>query len=148
MHRVNVSRSALAALLALGVGALAPGIAQARLAARAPGASRAEVHAGVKVYEYCTTTSKCWTAMFLYPKSNEFEVPEASIPGGKITIKKEKGKPKESIFTSVVVEGNQCVITATKTSTGYSSEAAPGKIVCGEAGQTPYIEEGWWAIKV
>jgi hypothetical protein len=138
MERIGILRSVTGAALALCALALAPGVAAARPAV---------VHKGAQLYQYCTHANGCWTAMFVYPKSKEFEVPEASIFGGTITTEK-VDKKKYTLFTSDIESGAQCKLTGLKNSKGYSSEAAPGTVVCKEGSAPPYIEEAWWAVKV
>lgn len=145
MGRRNIVGTLLAGALAVCVLAIAPLAAQARVDART-GARPAVVHKGAKDFQYCTATNGCWTAMFVYSKSKEFEVPEASIFGGTYTTKT-INKKRYTVFTSDVENGAQCTLTGRRNGKGYSSEAEPGTIVCEEGG-TPYIEEAWWAVRV
>jgi hypothetical protein len=148
MDRMKMLQAAGTGVLAACALTVAPAAAQARTGARAGTlrATPALVHKGAKDFQYCTTANGCWSAMFVYSKTKEFEATEASIFGGTYTTEK-IGKKTYTVFTSDVENGAQCKLTGLKNSKGYSSQAAPGKIVCEEGG-TPYIEEAWWAVRV
>lgn len=138
MNRMKLVGSTVLATLALGALMLSPAAAQAKPAV---------VHKGASVYQWCTAANGCWTAMFVYSKTKEFEAPETSIFGGAIT-KKRVEKKSFTVFTSDDESGAQCIMTARKTSTGYGTESEPGTIVCREGTAPPYIEEAWWAVRV
>ncbi len=148
MDRMRTLQVAAVSVFAACALVLVPAAAQARIGARVSTvrATPAVVHKGAKTFQYCTAANGCWTAMFIYTKTKEFEVPEASIFGGTYTTEK-IGRKTYTVFTSDIENGAQCKLTGLKNGKGYSSQAAPGKIVCEEGG-TPYIEEAWWAVKV
>ncbi len=149
MDRMRALRTTAVGALAVCGLALAPGAAQARIGDRVDaGAARpAVVHAGAKDFQYCTAANGCWTALFIYSKTKEFEAPEASIYGGKY-VEKKVGRARETVFTTDDESGAQCIFTGVKNNKGYSSEANPGSVVCKEGEAAPYIEEAWWAVRV
>jgi hypothetical protein len=150
MRRFKIMGLAFVAVLATSGLALVTVAAQAQAAL--PGTHARSAHVGpyvkigAKTYQYCTPALGCFhAALFLYPKTMEWEAPEVSIHKGTYKIEK-IGKKKYTVFTTTE-EGATCVITAKRDKTGFASEAEPGKVIC-EDSEGVYINEAWWANKV
>lgn len=91
---------------------------------------------GAKVYEYCGSAIGCGDAFVV--KGTTWELPAYGEAGTIETVK--VGKVK---YTDFRESGNGCLYTSVKTSTGYSSAAAPGTFECSNL-----PVETWYAFEL